>query len=126
MIVLDTSALVFWTLDREHLSARALSAIESDPEKLVSAISIWEIGLKVKKGGLELPLPISDYAARLETVEGLRIEAVGVQTWLKNLELEWSHRDPADRTVVATAMLHDSPLVTSDATIRSFYDRSVW
>ena len=93
---------------------------------MISSISIWEIGLKVKRETLVLPLPVSDYVERLKRVEGLRILPVDDRTWLRNVELDWSHRDPADRTIVATAMLDSSPLVTSDATIRSFYQRAIW
>lgn len=126
MIVLDTNALVFWTLDRDKLTHAAMAAIEEEEHRVISSISIWEIGLKVKRETLVLPLPVSDYVERLKRVEGLRILPVDDRTWLKNVELDWSHRDPADRTIVATAMLDSSPLVTSDATIRSFYQRSIW
>ena len=46
--------------------------------------------------------------------------------WLKNLELDWDHKDPADRTIVATAMLLSSPLVTSDRIVKQFYAETVW
>ena len=46
--------------------------------------------------------------------------------WLKNLDLDWEHQDPADRTIVATALLHDADLVTKDSDIRRFYDRAIW
>ena len=44
----------------------------------------------------------------------------------KNLELDWDHKDPADRTIVATAMLLSSSLVTSDRMIKQFYAEAVW
>ena len=126
MIVLDTNALLFWTLDRHRLTHAAMTAIEEEELRVISSISIWEVALKVKRGALVLPLPVDDYVERLRKVEGLQMLPVDERTWLKNVELEWSHRDPADRTIVATAMLDSSPLVTSDATMRSFYGRSVW
>ena len=51
---------------------------------------------------------------------------VDVLTWIKNIELDWDHRDPADRTIVATASLHACPLVTSDSAIRAFYSQTIW
>ena len=126
MIVLDTNALVFWTLDRSRLTRGAMTAIEDEEYRVISSISIWEIALKVKRETLVLPLPVSDYVERLKRVEGLQILPVDDRTWLKNVELDWVHRDPADRTIVATAMLDSSSLVTSDETIRSFYEQSIW
>ncbi|MCY3665600.1 MAG: type II toxin-antitoxin system VapC family toxin [Gemmatimonadetes bacterium] len=126
MIVLDTSALVFWTLNRDRLSRTAAQAIADADRIALSSISIWEIGIKVKKGQLSIPLSIQEFTNKLEQIDRLDILPVDVQTWLKNLELDWDHRDPADRTIVATASLHACPLVTSDSAIRAFYSQAVW
>ena len=126
MVVLDTSTLVFWTLDRERLSHAAARAISDADRILLSSISIWEIGLKVKRQRLFVPVSIQEYADKLESIDRLDILPVDVRTWVKNLELDWDHRDPADRTIVATASLHACPLVTSDAAIRAFYSQTVW
>ena len=126
MIVLDTSALLFWTLHRERLSESASVAISEAERILVSSISIWEIGIKVGRGGLSIPLPVREYAERLEQLARVDILPVDTETWLTNLDLQWDHRDPADRSIVATAVVNSCPLVTSDRTIRSFYPRSVW
>ena len=126
VIVLDTSALIFWTLDPTRLSTLAVESIVEAKRKVVSSISIWEIGLKVKQEKLKIPLPIIEYVGKLKIVEGMEIVPVDKRTWLKNLELDWDHKDPADRTIVATAMLLSIPLVTSDRIIRQFYAETVW
>ena len=126
MVVLDTSALLFWTLHRERLSEAASAAISESERILVSSISIWEIGIKVGRGGLSIPLPVREYAERLERLARVDILPVDTETWLTNLDLQWNHRDPADRSIVATAVVNSCPLVTSDRAIRSFYPRSIW
>ena len=126
MIVLDTSALIFWTLDKERLSRAASRAIDDADRIVLSSISIWETGLKVKRQRLFIPVSIQEFADKLERIDRLDILPVDVRTWVKNLELDWDHRDPADRTIVATASLHACPLVTSDAVIRSFYSQTIW
>ena len=126
MVVLDTSALLFWTFDRPHLSEPAATAIADADRVLVSAISIWEIGIKVSKGKLSIPISVREYAQQLQLVDRVEVVPVDAETWLTNLELQWDHRDPADRSIVATAQLLSCPLVTSDTTIRAFYPRSVW
>ena len=126
VIVLDTSALIFWTLDRDRLSGRASRAISEADRIGLSSISIWEIGIKVKRGKLDLPLSVEEYTDRLEQIDRLDILPVDARTWIKNLELNWDHPDPADRTIVATASLHACALVTSDSPIRAFYSQTVW
>jgi len=105
MIVLDTHALLWWTLDPAQLSERARRACDAIPHTggIVSAILLWEIGIKVKRGQLDLGIELNDYVSRLRHLQGLEIVAVDIEHWMANLELPWSHRDPADRTIVATA-----------------------
>lgn len=126
MLVLDTSALLFWTVDPVKLSTSAREAIDTADHLIVSSISVWEIVLKVKRSRLEIGLPIEAYVAGLGALDRLRIEAVSVETWLKSVMLEWEHRDPADRVIVATAILHNCPLVSSDQTINDFYATTIW
>ncbi len=126
MIVLDTSALLFWTLHRERLSEAASDVISEADRVLVSSISIWEIGIKVARGGLSIPLSVQEYSERLERIARVEVLPVDTAIWLANLDLSWDHRDPADRTIVATAVLNVCPLVTSDRAIRGFYSRAVW
>ncbi len=126
MIVLDTSALIFWTMDRDRLSQTAAQTISEADHIAISSISIWEIGIKVQKKRLSIPVSIGEFTNKLERVDRLDILPVDVRTWIKNLELNWDHRDPADRTIVATASLYACPLVTSDYAIRSFYSKTIW
>lgn len=126
MVVLDTSALLYWTLDPDQLSLAARRTIEQADRLVISSISVWEIALKVKRGKLDIPLSIIDYAERLQRLESLEILSVDVQTWLENLDLDWEHRDPADRTIVAIATRLACPLVTSDCVVADFYRETTW
>ena len=126
MILLDTSTLVFWTLDRERLTQVAAKAIAEADRVCISSISIWEIGIKVGKEKLALPLSVGEFSAKLERTDRVELLPVDVRTWMRNLELDWNHRDPADRTIVATASLLNCPLVTSDNLILDFYPRAIW
>ena len=126
MIVLDTSALIFWTLDPQRLSPKAKQAIEQADRILISSISIWEIALKVKRQKLDIPLPVNEYVERLRQLGNLEILAVDYQTWLDNVDLPWEHRDPADRTIVALAARNNCPLVTSDEIIANYFVGTIW
>ena len=126
MIVLDTSALIFWTLDQEKLSPSATAVITEADDIIISSISIWEIGIKAKNGRLILPLSLREYLEKLKSVSLLSIKPVDEHIWLKNIELDWKNRDPADRTIVATASLLGCRLVTSDKRILDFYADAIW
>ncbi len=128
LALLDTHALLWWTLDPEQLSARAREVCQQMEEDggLVSSISLWELGIKVKRGALVLPLELDAYVRRLRDLEWLEIVSVDADLWLRNVALPWEHRDPADRTIVATAQRYDVPLVSKDQVITDFYPRTVW
>ena len=126
MIILDTSALIYWTLDQEKITTAARQAIEQSDHLLASSISIWEIAIRVKKNKLEIPLSVEEYTARLMKVDRLDFLAVDVPSWLASVALDWENRDPADRVIVATSTLHDCSLITSDRQIAKFYSKTIW
>ena len=127
-IVLDTHALLWWTLDPDKMSDAARNAClrMEDDGGLVSSISLWELGLKAKRGHLVLPLDFESYVNRLQKLSWLEIVAIDTDLWLRDLALPWDHRDPADRTIVATAQRYDLPLVSKDEVIAAFYARTIW
>ena len=126
MVVLDTSALIYWTFVPGTLTEQAATAIAAAEAVVISSISIWEIGLKVKRGKLELPLTPAELVVKLEATDRVRIEPVTSAIWLRSVDLEWTHKVPADRTIVATASLLHCPLVTSDLEIQGFYSSALW
>ena len=126
--MLDTCALLWWTLDPEKLSDKAAKACKkiSDTGALVSSISIWEIGIKIKKGKLDIGLSLSEYVDRLKSLDTLTIIPIDEYIWLENISLDCEHREPADRTIVATARLKNIPIITKDDNIKEFYRKVIW
>lgn len=125
-ILLDTSALFRWTVEPDKLTQTARQTIDSASRVLVSSISIWEIGIKARKEKLTLHGTLAEYIELLEQAERVELLPVTTAIWFKTVELDWDHKDPADRVIVATALLHNCPLVTSDGEIHQFYNRSIW
>ncbi len=128
MLILDTCGLIWWTLDPEKLSDSAAKACHtiSDEGAFASSISIWEIGIKVKKGKLDIGLSLREYARRLNTLGTLKLIPVDENIWIESVLLEWEHRDPADRVIVATAKINNLPIITKDRIIRDFYEKTIW
>jgi PIN domain nuclease of toxin-antitoxin system len=129
VIVLDTHALLWWALDPEQLSERAAAMLREMEQGggYASSISIWELGIKVKRRKLELPLTVEEFARRIE--RGGIVELVPVDTlvWLRSLSLEWRHPDPADRVIVATALIKQVPVLSKDRAVRSCREvTTVW
>jgi PIN domain nuclease of toxin-antitoxin system len=122
VVVLDTHALLWWALDPDRLSPAAAACLRDMDRDggFASAISIWELGIKIQRGKLDLGVSIEEFSRRIERSAIVELLPVTTATWLRSLELAWDHRDPADRVIVATALLQGVPLVTADAEIHRF------
>ena len=117
MVVADTHAWLWWLSDDAALSENARSALErafNEGRLAVSAISVWEAAMLVKKGRLVLALPLEALVARCETLPGLRFVPVTPRIALASVALEPLHADPADRLIAATALAHQATLITKD------------
>jgi PIN domain nuclease of toxin-antitoxin system len=122
VIVLDTHALLWWALDPDQLSTRASDLVAQMERRggFASAISIWELGVKIQRGKLELGIDIEEFVRRVRMSGVVELLPVDATVWLRSLALDWDHRDPADRVIVATALLNDVPVLTKDETIHAF------
>jgi PIN domain nuclease of toxin-antitoxin system len=86
----------------------------------ISAISVWEVGMLVSRGRLELEPDLETW------VESNLKEPMGLQPLTPDIALRSSgldnfHGDPADRILVATALQTCQPLVTADRKIISWF-----
>ena len=122
MILLDTHVLLWWALDPDRLSDTATVTLEAMEDRggYASSISIWELGIKVQRGQLELPITVDELARRIERGGVVELVPVDTTTWLRTLSLDWSHRDPADRVIVATALMKEVPVLTKDRVLHDF------
>ncbi len=114
-LLLDTHLLI-WTLDPSGRLPALVRTLAGDPgnEILFSAVSIWEIAIKMRLGRADFDVPPSGIAhAALATgfVElPVRWPAAALVA-----DLPLHHRDPFDRIIVAQAMTEEVPLYTVDA-----------
>jgi PIN domain nuclease of toxin-antitoxin system len=120
-LLLDTHVWLWQMLDCERLSASAAEALRDPAHELhLSSVSAWEYLVLIRKGRLSVegdPIRWLRTALRRSpvTVVGLDLE-----TAIRSEQLDWAHADPADRFLVATALVHDLPLVTADRRIREY------
>jgi len=110
-ILLDTHLLLWWLADDPSLSLEARSLISDSRNTLfVSAVSWWEIWLKVSLGKLHVPPGFAERASE-EGFENLPLTA---EQTSHLSSLPWHHRDPFDRMLVAQAQHENLVLLTAD------------
>ena len=121
-LVLDTHVWI-WAAEgmTQHLDAKAVTTIEQAAKAstlAVSAISVWELAMLVKRGRLTLATAVSSWVENSLRPPGVRIIPVGAAIALDSVQLPDfdHHKDPADRLIVATARKHGT-LLTCDTSL---------
>lgn len=131
MIVLDTHVWVWWVSNPDQVSRRAREEIDLAMEReeiCISSISCWEVALLVRKGRLELTMPLEDWIARSEALPFVRFLPLDNRIALRSNRLPGEiHEDPADRIIIATALTLGAPLVSKDTKIRDYpHVETIW
>jgi PIN domain nuclease of toxin-antitoxin system len=131
MILLDTHTWLWLLHNPSRLSDAANQRIADEEAQnglLVSAISVWEVAVKVSLGKLTLPLPIAAWYEQAKTQSGTVIEPLSPLDAIASTQLPGEfHKDPADRILIAIAQRYSIPLVTCDSKILSYpHVETVW
>lgn len=125
--IIDTHALIWAVDDPGRLGAEAFRTIsDSANEILFSAVSIWELGIKIGLGKLTLSLPFRAWmeqaAADLRlTILPITIECAAVQS-----SLESHHRDPFDRMLVAHALVENASVLSFGSIFDRYGVHRIW
>ncbi|NCN87345.1 MAG: type II toxin-antitoxin system VapC family toxin [Candidatus Pacebacteria bacterium] len=131
MIVLDTHALIWWVNDSGELSEKAQQSIKKAQVNnaiYISAISIWEISMLVKKGRLKLTMDVETWIDKVLSLPMLNCVDIIPKIAYKSVYLaNFNHPDPADRMIIATALHKGMKLVTKDEKIQSYSNlETIW
>ena len=129
--------------DAEHLDDKTLAAYMTPysetlhilaaplrPEQAetvsISAISLFEIGQKVRLGKWPEMEPFLNRLIVLADEQGGRLVELSSEASLLAATLEWSHRDPFDRIIGATAITKGLTLISADTVFDSLIDTPKW
>ena len=69
----------------------------------------------VSRGTLELPLPVNEWLVEALANSGAESFPVTREIAYRAVMLPEIHRDPADRMIIATALVHDAKLASVDS-----------
>ncbi len=120
VILCDTHAWIWWAGEDRRLSAAARRAIEASSVVGIPMFSCWELAMLVEHGRLELDRDVLQWIRDALALPRVRVIDLEPEILVQAARLDWSHRDPVDRMIVATALHHRLPVITRDRTIRSF------
>ena len=126
-VVLDTHACV-WSLGQSvRLSSAAREAILDAEAWSVSSVSIFEIANKVHLG--KWPEMAGALPQLIPTARSVGMNWIDVTPEIADLggRLDWSHRDPFDRLIAATALVNGWVLISADTAFDTLTGlRRIW
>jgi PIN domain nuclease of toxin-antitoxin system len=120
-LLLDTHVFLWWLADDRQLRAGLRRKIAAaDPDVWVSAVSIWEIAIKMSIGKLTLEGVDTARLDELIAAAGFRELPVSARHASAVVGLPRHHADPFDRLLVAQARAENAALVSVDAAMSSY------
>jgi PIN domain nuclease of toxin-antitoxin system len=123
VIVLDTHVLIWLIEGDEQLGREARQQIEDvrrDGTAIIPAMSVWELAYLARRGRIDLSLEPMAWIDPVLATPGFTLARLDAIVAVRTALLDWGHRDPADRMIVATALELEMPLLTVDRTILDY------
>jgi PIN domain nuclease of toxin-antitoxin system len=120
--VTDTHPLVFWSSNRKARLGKRARRIFQETEQgkhsiIVPIVVLEEINRLVEGNLLRLNVPFRRWAEELERSPNFQVQTYTLEVLLESVSLV-AIRDPADRTIVATARYLRCPLITADGIVQ--------
>jgi PIN domain nuclease of toxin-antitoxin system len=131
MVLLDTHVWIWWLLGQQELPAHERSRLIATARvhpPMLSDVSLWEVQMMYSKKRLPLfSISFEQWLERATRPDVVTLIRITPAVALKLNQLPESfHGDPADRIIVATALVHHFPLLTYDRKIRSAQLVPLW
>jgi PIN domain nuclease of toxin-antitoxin system len=124
-LLLDTHVWLWYAegvADRlRPASVRKLEEARRGDGLVVSAISVWEIGMHAARGRIQLAVPLRDWIERALGVPGIRLAPLDAAVAAESTLLPGEPQgDPADRFLIATARTQSVAVATRDERILQY------
>jgi PIN domain nuclease of toxin-antitoxin system len=118
-LLIDTHVFLWWVEGGRRLPVRVAKALSEESNVIyVSVASVWEIAVKKRLGKLTFSksalVAIEANGFRELPMSGEDAELAG--------SMDWKHKDPFDRILVAQCVTHRLMLVSADRVIRAKRD----
>jgi len=127
LILLDTHVWVWWVQGAPRLDPKVIAYLDAMPPKCVgvSAISCWEVAMLVRHKRLVLPVD-PDVWIR-DALSDPRVEVLPIThtVAISAALLPERHKDPADRILIAHALIDGHQLISEDDRIHSYTEVTV-
>ena len=122
MILLDTHVWLWWLLDEGPLAKEERDTLNEharNKEIAISAATVWEAEMLYRKGMIALEPDFKNWIKLATNPKVCSVIPIDEEIVIAQEKLpEGFPDDPADRLIVATALLKEYPLATKDEVLQ--------
>ena len=125
--LLDTHSLIWFFAGHPNLSNKVREIMEDDNhQKLISLVSVWEMGIKQSKGKFNLFLPLEDYINNKIKLEDFDLLPIKLNNVSLITSLPFHHNDPFDRLLIAQSIIENIPILSKDIAFDAYDVNRLW
>jgi PIN domain nuclease of toxin-antitoxin system len=125
-LLLDTHGLIWFINGDNLLPKKAVYLIKDIKNKCyVSIASIWEIAIKISLNKLILNGGFEKVAEIIDNNE-FEILPISFEHITEIMSLEFHHRDPFDRIIIAQGIVENIPIITKDKFFALYPVSTIW
>jgi PIN domain nuclease of toxin-antitoxin system len=124
-VLLDTHTWIWWLFDPARVSSVAQDALVNADARFFSAVSGWELSIKMHLQKLSLPQPLNRILGQLSE-QNIAWLDVSPEHCAHLQTLPFHHKDPFDRMLVAQAVVEGLVLVSNDQALHPYPGQRLW
>ena len=122
-ILLDTHTFLWFVTADNQLSRKGKNIIlDTANTKYISIATFWEIIIKLSLKKLKLQVSLDD----LYNLKGYEHLNINIQHLLQLQELEFHHRDPFDRIIIAQGLSEKMTIVSNEVLFDKYKVKRIW
>ena len=126
-LLLDTHAFLWWIRDDEALGRKARRTIANERNHCsLSLASCWEMAIKKSLGKLEIPEPIDGFVSEQLAANRFTLLPIDLRHATRVSRLDFHHRDPFDRLLVAQAIEESLVIASADSVFEKYGVERIW
>ncbi len=125
-IIIDTQAFIWFVENDNQLPNKIKKDLENTENTIIVSIaSLWEMSIKMTLGKLSLSCDLREMIEKIYS-NGFEIIPILPEHIIKLSTLDYFHRDPFDRIIIAQGLTENMIIASSDKIFDNYGIKRKW